>query len=197
MEDMKNMRDKFFFVGVAVIIGLLLVSICSNISCDSCHEEEEIDEAQAYEQEILTEYEEEKASFEKEIQEIDKEMQRLQEELSAKKNEIIQAEQVAKQKIYENREKTSTHKDKKEKKSERKERNIESQEKSQYNAHSFSLINGELQGTFSSSDKEKIAEYKKALGKYATIIKEDDQSFSFTTSKEKNWKNILEIGSSF
>ena len=112
IEDMKNMRDKFFFVGVAVIIGLLLVSICSHFTCDSCKDEEST-EVQNYEEEIIAQYEEEKAALELEVKGIEEEMHKLQNEISKKRNDLIQLEQQARQKIYENEKKNLNHKEEK------------------------------------------------------------------------------------
>lgn len=181
------------YVGIGVIVLILFV-VMKMITCggECSHIDEEELQTTSQEQVILSEYETARAEIEERMQQIAHEMQNLQAQMQQERAHLLQLQQQTKSQILEKR-------NSQEQKVQKPDRSRESKTeiKKQYDSHVFVIKNGELEGTFTSSDVEKLQNLKKVIGQYATITQQDAESFTFVSKDKENREGLMQVWSYF
>ncbi|MCR5411956.1 MAG: hypothetical protein K6E76_02980 [Patescibacteria group bacterium] len=143
-------KQKYMMVGIAVLIGLIIVSLCSN---SRTYQEDgvwEIDD------EVEQFFQDERKGIEANIREIEKEMLNLQKQMDNEKYRLLNL----------------TNDFVKEHRPEKEQNNPFKQQQQSSFYKSLSIVNGMMKGTISSTDTDLLKSYKKKLKKYATIAEE-------------------------
>ncbi len=164
-------KQKYMMVGIAVLIGLIIVSLCSN---SRTYQEDgvwEIDD------EVEQFFQDERKGIEANIREIEKEMLNLQKQMDNEKYRLLNL----------------TNDFVKEHRPEKEQNNPFKQQQQSSFYKSLSIVNGMMKGTISSTDTDLLKSYKKKLKKYATIAEEWENSFSFLCEDQDDFEDIISI----
>ena len=162
-------KQKYMMVGIAVLIGLIIVSLCSN---SRTYQEDgvwEIDD------EVEQFFQDERKGIEANIREIEKEMLNLQKQMDNEKYRLLNL----------------TNDFVKEHRPEKEQNNPFKQQQQSSFYKSLSIVNGMMKGTISSTDTDLLKSYKKKLKKYATIAEEGENSFSFLCEDQDDFEDII------